>query len=88
MPPPFRDMPQVSLFCPACGATSSSAVSGLVLGRPEGRRFWREQGRVRAWREQEVEAHGRPAYRTVVESVGSSRRLEVFVDRNTLEVIE
>jgi RNA polymerase sigma factor (sigma-70 family) len=86
-PPPFHEAPSVRLACASCGATSSSQVAGLVLAHPAGRRFWREQGRVRARPDQVVSAGERPAYRTVVESVGSAARLEVLTDRDSLRLL-
>jgi RNA polymerase sigma factor (sigma-70 family) len=75
-------------FCPRCGATcGSTATPALALARPEGREFWRRHPRLRSLPEQVVEAGGRQAIVTRLESVTETASLTVLFTRDTLETL-
>lgn len=73
--------------CTACGLTNETALKGLVLARPEGRRFRREHRRIRVLPEREVEAQGCAAVITSFASVTGTARLDVIAARATYEVL-
>lgn len=81
----YRDLERL---CPRCGPVAGpTSVGGIVTATPQGRRFWREHGRVRSLPQREVEAGGGPALVATLESVASHARLEVLFGRDTLDVI-
>ena len=74
--------------CPHCGFVAGiSAVEAMALQTPEGRRFWRQNPRMRALPEREIRAGGVPAVVEGYESLTSSARIEVVYAQHTLEQI-
>jgi len=73
--------------CHACAETVSSPLNGLLLGRRDGQRFWREHQRIRTLPELEVEVDGCAALVTRLESVTSAARIEAVCRRDTYEVM-
>lgn len=79
----------VSVLCDGChrDPTPNESLHGLMLGLPEGRRFWREHPHLRALPEREVEAGGVPALVAVYEDVTGSARFAAVVARDTYAII-
>jgi len=77
----------ITSVCPNCGDRMERRVSGLTLTLPEGRRFWREERRVRLLPDRTVEVDGRTAAVLGLESMTSSARFEVVADLRTLAVL-
>jgi len=78
---------EIRRTCPHCGPVSGpGSLAGLASATPEGRRFAREQGRVRSLPQREIEVGGGPALVAPLESVTGSARLEVVFLRYTLEI--
>jgi hypothetical protein len=89
---PERCLPQfrgrgLHARCDFCGAIPDESVAGLVLCLPAGRHFWRENLRIRALPEREVEAGGQAALVTGFQSVTGKARLDVVLARDTYQVI-
>ncbi len=74
--------------CPACGHVDFSALFGVSLCLPEGRRFWRAHPRLRALPEAEVEVEGVPAIVTRCESIDGRARFDVVFRAETFEVMQ
>lgn len=74
--------------CTNCSAGAFVSLGGLVLCSPEGRRFWREEGRIIALPEREVEVDGRPAVITSFSSRRGTARLDVVSSRETFQVLQ
>jgi RNA polymerase sigma-70 factor (ECF subfamily) len=75
-------------YCPRCRHEfATTAVTTLADTRPEGRRFRRDNPRARLLPDQELEAGGRPAILTRLQSLTSSAELAVVYARDTLEVL-
>jgi RNA polymerase sigma factor (sigma-70 family) len=78
----------VQTNCPDCRRGAGIArVSAVALMRPEGRAFWRENGRIRLLSERTVEAVGVPAIVCRMESIVGSAFLDVIFARDSLEVL-
>jgi RNA polymerase sigma factor (sigma-70 family) len=73
--------------CAVCGFASIASLAGLVQALPEGRRFWRENPRMRTLPESKVEVEGHPAILTTFESVSDSSRLVVVSRRDNFDVL-
>lgn len=71
--------------CAACGSVSNCSAAALALSLPEGQRFWREHGRIRALPEREAE--GGAAIVSGFESVAGSAALRVLRAASTYELI-
>lgn len=90
--PPARMTPSgwsTGLFhtCPDCDIECWQSLEGLVLAAPDARRFERRHGRLRTLPPYAVEAEGRPALVTRVESVTSRDTLAVVTDAATFETL-
>jgi RNA polymerase sigma factor (sigma-70 family) len=77
----------ITSVCGRCGDRMERRVSGLTLTLPEGRRFWREERRVRLLSDRAVEVDGQAAVVLGLESMTSSARFEVVADLRTLAVL-
>ena len=66
---------------------NNSSLGALLLGLPEGSRFWRQHPRIRFLPVREVEARGRAAVVVGFESVTDTARLEALVTRDTFDVL-
>ncbi len=77
----------VTTTCASCGHRDRMWLSGIVLGLPEGRRFWRQHRRVRLLPERTVEWEGRVVAVLGLGSIESSARLEVIAELTTLTVL-
>ena len=73
--------------CPDCDIECWQSLEGLVLAAPDARRFERRHGRLRTLPPYAVEAEGRPALVTRVESVTSRDTLAVVTDVATFETL-
>lgn len=80
---------EVRARCGACGANVQTYHTWLALCTPQGRRFYREHGRIRRVGEYVVAVGpaGGPALVTSYESVVGAARLDVVAARDTLRVL-
>jgi hypothetical protein len=78
----------VHLRCPECSAILSTHLSGMLLSRSEGYRFWHEHGRIRTLPEAQIEVDGRPAIVSRFESVSGAENLVAITDAETLRPIQ
>lgn len=85
LPAPLSDLPGVDIICAACGNRANTTLVSLVLALPEARRFYRQHSRVRTLPPREIEAEGRAALLTRVESVTSGSWIELVASRDTFE---
>jgi hypothetical protein len=80
-------VPRLRVQCPACGRGHGATLGGLLLARPEARRFWRAHPRLRLLPVREVEVAGTPALVAGFEAVGGGARWEAVCTRATLAVM-
>ncbi len=76
------------LYCAGCDApTSWVTVRSLALSSPAGRRFWRDQPRIRSLPLRQVTVTGRPALLQAFASVTGTAQLAVLLAADTYEVL-
>jgi RNA polymerase sigma-70 factor (ECF subfamily) len=86
-PPLPVEIDAVYIRCAACGTLATTARAAMALCLPEGREFWRRHPKIRFRPSSPVEAAGRPAIISRLESLTDSAWLDVITDRETYEVI-
>lgn len=87
-PESLREQPGASAHCRRCGWETAQGLGGLLLALPEGRRFWREQGRIRMLPWREVERAGERAWVTSFVSLETAGRFEVVSAAATHRILE
>jgi RNA polymerase sigma-70 factor (ECF subfamily) len=87
LPVTLRDQHNMVALCARCGVGTVQTLRCLVLDLPAGRRFWRDEGRIRMLPERAIEYGGRAAVLGGLESLGGTARLEVVSARDTFEVL-
>ena len=75
------------MWCSECRAGSWSDLAGLALHLPEGRRFWKENARIRTLPEREVEVDGVPGLVVGLRSAARGTGLDVAFARDTYGVL-
>ncbi len=79
----------ISAKCHRCnGDRPMEFAPGLALCHPVGRRFWRDQARIRIQSTHEMDYAGRPALRITYESVTSCASLVLILARDSFEVLD
>jgi hypothetical protein len=73
--------------CDSCGHADWQPLTELLLCLPKGRAFWREPPRILTLPPRQVETAGRPALITGYQSMLSSARLDIVVDRDSYAVL-
>jgi len=86
-PVSLREQPGAHARCIRCGWETAQGLGGLLLGLPEGRRFWREQGHIRELPRYEIEADGESAWVTRFVSVETSARLDIVSAATTHRIL-
>jgi hypothetical protein len=77
----------VAFRCAHCRNAAHTGFEAIVLGLPEGRRFWRDHPRLRRLPHRDIDVGGRPAVVTTYESVTDSARLDVVSTRDTVDLV-
>jgi len=78
----------VHVACAACGYPQNNAsLDAIILGLPEGMRFWREHQRMHRLPAREIEAQGVPALVVGFESETGSARLQAVVTQRDFSVL-
>ncbi len=73
---------EILVFCPACGVSFALVdydPESLALALLEGRRFWRDNPRIRTGITGEVESQGVPGLVVTLQSLAGSSRLDVVL---------
>ncbi len=83
----LRGQPGAYARCGRCGWETAQGLAGLLLALPEGRRFWREQGRTRMLPWREVERGGERAWVTRVVRLETAARCEVVAAAATHRIL-
>ena len=75
--------------CSGCGSSfnADTAVASLVLANPQGRRFWKGQGRICTLPDQQIEIHGQPAIMTRLQGVQSGEQFTMLIASHNLTTI-
>ena len=84
---PTQGAPGLHHVCPRCGCVCWQSLDGLMLATPQGHQFERRHRRIRTLPPYAVEAEGRPALVTRMESVTSRDALTALADAETFEVL-
>jgi RNA polymerase sigma factor (sigma-70 family) len=92
IPPDESGLPKVltdriQAFCTSCGDGASVSRTGLVSVLPEVRELRQRETRVRLLPSRRLEAGGRPAVLTSIDSVAGSARIDVVTDVETYRVL-
>lgn len=85
---PLGTEPLLYTVCEHCGLGTNQLLSGVTLGLPASRRFWREHSRIYTLPVRQVHVNGRPALLTGLASRGSAARLDALYDQQTLALIQ
>lgn len=84
---PLPDCRGIHLRCAACSPPVDMSLHSIVLWSPEGRRFWRDHGRIRSMPQREIQADGRAAIVVGYESVTSGARFVVVFARDGYRIL-
>jgi RNA polymerase sigma factor (sigma-70 family) len=85
--PTLRDIRGIFMACPSCGKSTIYSAVGYALASPAVQAFWRKHPRMRALPDGEVRWQDRPAVAVRFESLTGAERIEIFFDRDTLEML-
>lgn len=87
MGPPQDLTDRLQATCPTCGDGVSVSRTGLVTVLPQIRELRRRETRLRILPPRQVEAEGRPAIVTSIDSVAGPARIDVVTDVESYRVI-